>query len=129
MARPCSGAMPRTLKNPPVTIAYGTCSAAPSPLHGIEPALKAAISVNEVLSRRQSVKSGGDAAPPGRLGRVTVVEDTCTSCSGAGNGIGRNSTARTALKIAALAPIPIARVNTVTTANPGFLVSVRIAYL
>ncbi len=34
----------------------------------------AAISVNALLSVRQSVKSGGDAVPPGAIGLATVVE-------------------------------------------------------
>ena len=56
--------MPITAKNPPVTSPAGICSAAPLPVSANESLSNAASSVNDVLSRRQSVKSGGDTVPP-----------------------------------------------------------------
>src|SRR6478672_2636643 len=44
-------------------------------------------------------------------------------------GSGRSNTALTTLNMAVFAPIPRARVMTATAVNPGFLRSVRIAYL
>src|SRR5271169_1553839 len=52
---------------------------------------------------------------------------TRTSCSGCGKGNGRRRTAYTTLKVATLAPIPKARVSTVTIENPGLLSSIRSA--
>ena len=89
----------------------------------------AAISVNDRVSRRQSRKSGGELDPPGRPGRVVVVVDNVTTESGSGNGSGRSTTARTAPKIAALAPMPRPSVSSVTAAKPGRSHSDRTAYL
>ena len=127
--RPCIAGTPSTLKNPPVTCAPGNCSAAPRPVSANALALMVAISVKLRLSRRQSVKSGGETLPPARSGARAVVENTCTSSSGAGNGSGRSSTARTALKMAAFPPMPTASVRIVIVANPGLRTSVRTAYL
>src|SRR3989442_11352396 len=48
--------------------------------------------------------------------------------SGSGKGSGRSSTPYTTVKIAVLAPMPSARVNTATDVNPGLFASIRAAY-
>jgi hypothetical protein len=55
----------------------------------------------------------------GMVPRAGTVSPTFISRSGWGKGSGRRSIASTALKIAVLAPIPIARVSTATAVNVG----------
>ena len=61
-----------------------------------------------------------------RLSSLGRVSHSATSRSGALYGSGRSSTALTTLKMAVLAPMPIARVKVTTAVKPGcFLNSLR----
>ena len=129
MVRPYSGATPSTAKKSPVTFALGTCSAGPSPVNAAASAEIAASDSKASTSRRQSTKSGGALVPRRESGLSSDVVASATRRSGSGNGSGRSSTARTAPKMAALAPIPTARLRTATSVNPGRFCRKRAAYL
>jgi len=57
--------------------------------------------------------------------RSSVISAGRANCSVLGTGKGRKTNALTPLKIAVLAPIPRARVNTATMLTPGFFNSMR----
>ncbi len=94
-------------------------SGAPTPVRSGPHPWYAAMEANVRFSACQSPKSGGESHSGAARPRVRVSVQSCTSRSDCGYGSGRNSTERTTLKIAPLAPIPSARVSSATAVNAG----------
>src|SRR5215203_6035712 len=102
------------------------CWVSPTPSSNVK--LRVSIAArrsNERLSRRHAANVRGETSSC-----CVVAGDAAyilTSRSGSRNGSGRSTTAYPALKIAVVAPMPIARVETATSAKPGVRASPRSA--
>jgi len=109
-----------------LTIAPATLSGRSDPDSANVACRNAASAVKLCCRTRQSRKLAGVASPLLCLVRLSESV-TSTRWSGFAKGNGRSRTALTMLKIAALAPTPIAIVSTVSSRKPGARRNVRAA--
>jgi hypothetical protein len=93
------------------------CSGPPTPESDASTGWLHARSVKTALSRRHSIHSAGVAACFDRASVLGIASQIITSRSASAYGIGRISTASTALNIAATPPMPRARVAMAIAAN------------
>jgi hypothetical protein len=84
--------------------------------------MESATSLNTVCASRIVANFGYDQGSASRAGSLPIAGRARLSAmrrSGSRNGSGRRSIAFTALKMAVLAPMPIASVSTATAVKPG----------
>src|SRR6266850_2804214 len=122
--RPNCGFVPRMPRKLAVTIPSLTCSGSPSPVSApLCAQIAPRSSKRRLLWRRVSSSGPDDGARPS----VPRTDQTIASRSALGNGKLCRRTECTAVKIAVLAPIPIASVSTATKVSPGRLPNMRMA--
>jgi hypothetical protein len=122
--RPSGAATPSVGRRFAVARAPRTTSGSPSPERLNRVLVSAASPSNDRTPARQSRKSGSEAVS---RPIATCRPQTITRRSGSGYGSGRSSTPLTMLKMAVVAPMPIASVATTAMVNPGLRRSERSA--